>query len=154
MIRQIAGVDAVVASRQKPQALRGLVEQLGLRQDAAADRDHRVGGQDVGAFELVIDAHHRERSLGLCARQPVGAGARQLATLRRLVEIGRTQRIGLDAGLVDQMHPAGRAGGEHEFGPADHVVARERAIVVCRQACLTERGAKAAAGRARYHLNR
>ncbi len=115
-------MDAVIAAGQQPQALRGLVEQLGLGQDAAADRHHGVGGEDVGALELLVDAHQLERRLGLGARQPVGAGARQLAALGGLVDVGRTQRIGLDAGLVDERDPARRAGGEDEFGPADHVM--------------------------------
>ena len=118
------GVDAVVAAGQQAQALRGLVEQLGLGQDAAADRDHGVGGQDVGAAELLVVAHKLERGLGLCARQPIGAGARQLSALRRLVDIGRTQRIGLDAGLIDERDPAGRAGREHELRPANHFCLR------------------------------
>src|SRR6266545_1643763 len=117
------GMDPVIAPGQEPQALRGLVEQLGLRQYAAADRHDRVGGEDIGATELLIDAHLLERGFRLGARQPVGAGARQLTALRRLVEIGRAQRVGLDAGLIDQRDPAGRAGGEDEFGPADHFIA-------------------------------
>ena len=40
------GVDAMIAAGQKPQALRRFVEQFRLRQDAAADRDHGVGGED------------------------------------------------------------------------------------------------------------
>ena len=118
--RHTDGVDAVIAAGQQPQALRRFVEQLRLRQDAPADRDHGVGGEDVGAFELLVDAHHVERRLRLGAREPGGAGARQLAALRRLVDVGRPQRIGLDAGLVDQRQPARRAGSEHEFRSADH----------------------------------
>ncbi len=115
------GMDAVVAAGEQPQALRRLVEQLRLRQDAPADRDHGVGGEDVGAFELVVEPHHGERGFGLAARQPRGAGARQFAALRRLVDVGGAQRVGLDAGLIDQREPARRAGGEHEFWAADHL---------------------------------
>ena len=89
-------------------------------QDAPADRDHGVGGEDVGAFEFLVDAHHGERRVGLGAREPGGAGARQLALLRRLVDVGGFERVGLDAGLIDQREPARRAGGEHEFRTADH----------------------------------
>ena len=110
----------MIAAGEQPQALRRFVEQLRLRQDAPADGDHGVGGEDVGAFELFVDAHHVERRFGLVAREPRGAGARQFAALRRLVDIGRPQRIGLDAGLVDQREPARRAGSEHEFRTADH----------------------------------
>ena len=42
-------MDPVIAAGQQPQALRRFVEQLGLGQDAPADRDHRVGGEDIGS---------------------------------------------------------------------------------------------------------
>jgi hypothetical protein len=69
--------------------LRRFVEQLRLGQNTPADGDHGVGGEDVGAFELLVDAHHVERCFRLVAGEPRGAGARQLAALRRLVDIGR-----------------------------------------------------------------
>ena len=56
----------------------------------------------------------------LLAREPRGAGAGQFAAFRCLVEVGRTQRIGLDAGLVNKREPARRAGRENEFRPPDH----------------------------------
>ena len=92
----------MVATRQQPQALRGLVDQVGLRQDAAADRDHGVGGENERAAQLVVELDRLERGIGFGARQPVGAGARQFAPLRRLIDVGGTQRIGLDAGLIEQ----------------------------------------------------
>ncbi len=104
---------------QQPQALRGLVEQIGLRQDAPADRHHGVGGKDVGAGQLVVELHRGERGFRLGAGEPVGAGPRQLALLGHLVDVGRPQRVGLDADLVDQREPARRAGGKDEFGAAD-----------------------------------
>ena len=70
--RQIAGIDAMVAAGEQPQALRRLVEHLRLGQDAAADGDHGIGGEDERAFELLVGAHHRERRLGLLAREPRG----------------------------------------------------------------------------------
>jgi hypothetical protein len=108
----------VVAPRQQPQALRGFVDQIRLGQDAAADRDHGVGGQNEGAAQFVIELHRFERGVSLGAGQPIGAGARQLAPFRRFVDIGRPQRIGLDAGLVEQTEPPRRTGGENEFGTA------------------------------------
>ena len=114
------GVDAVVAARQQPQALRGLVDQIGFGQDAPADRDHGVGGEDEGAAQFVIELHRFQRGIGLGARQPVGAGARQLAPPRRLVDVGRAQRVGLDAGLVEQRQAPRRAGSKYEFGTAEH----------------------------------
>ena len=114
-------MDAMVAAGQQPQALRRLVEQLRLRQDAAADRHDGVGGENEGALQLFVEPQHGERRFGLAAREPRRAGARQFSALRRLVDVGRTQRVGLDAGLVDQRQPARRAGGENEFWPADHL---------------------------------
>ena len=100
-------VDPVIAPRQEPQALRSFVEQFGLWQDAPADGDHGVGGEDIGALELVIEPHGFERRLGLGAGEPIGAGTRQLAALRSLIELGRTQRVGLDTDLIDEGDPAG-----------------------------------------------
>ncbi len=70
-----------------------------------------------------------ERRLGLAARQAVGAGARQLAAFGRLVDVGRAQRVGLDAGLVDEREAPRRAGGEHEFRTADHADCREYGLM-------------------------
>ncbi len=111
----------MIAAGEKPQALRRFVEQFGLRQDAAADRNDGVGGENVGAFQFVIDAHHGKRGFRLLAGEPRGAGARQFAPLRRFVDVGGTQRVRLDANLVDQREPARRAGSEHEFLAADHL---------------------------------
>ena len=117
-------VDAVIATGQQPQALRGLVDQLGLGKDAPADRDHGVGGDDVGALELFVGAHMIERNLGLGARQPIGAGARQLSPLRGLIDIGRSQPVGLDAGLIEEGDAAGRPGREDELLPTCHFCLR------------------------------
>jgi hypothetical protein len=110
----------MVAAREQPQALRRLVDQIGLGENAAADRDHRVGGEDEGAAQFVVEPNRIQRGFGLDARQPIGAGARQLTASRRLVDVGRPQRIGLDAGLVEQRQAAGRAGSKNEFGAAEH----------------------------------
>src|SRR5947207_14207340 len=61
-----------------------------------------------------------QRGVGLGAGQAIGAGARQLAPLRGLVDIGRPQRIGLDAGLVEQAEPSRRTGSKNDFGAAKH----------------------------------
>ena len=114
-------VDAVIAPGKQSQALRRLVEQFRLRQNAPADGDNGVGGQNVGPFEVIVDAHHAERCFGLVAREPGGIGARQLAPLRRLVDIGGPQRVGFDADLVDKRKPARRAGGQNQFWTADHL---------------------------------
>ena len=76
------GVDAVIAARQQAQALRRFVEQFGLRQNAAADRHHGVGGEDEGAAQFVVELDVVERRRRLGVRQPVGIGARDLAAAR------------------------------------------------------------------------
>ena len=118
-------MNPVIAAGQQPQALPRFVQQFGLRQDATSYGDHRVGGQHVSAFELIVDAHEFERSLGLGPREAVRAGAGELAALGGFINIGWPQRIGLDACLIDQCDSPGRPGGEDEFGPADHVVRRK-----------------------------
>jgi len=71
----------VIASRQQAQALRRLVEQLGLWQGCAGRPRHGVGGEDISALEFFVGTQMIERGLA-CARQPIGAGARQFAPLR------------------------------------------------------------------------
>src|SRR6476620_6205326 len=44
-----AGMDAVIAPGKEPQALRGLIEQLGSWQYAPADGHHGVSRQDIRA---------------------------------------------------------------------------------------------------------
>ena len=112
----------MIAARQEPQALRRLVEQFRLGQDAAADRHHGIGGDDEGAAQLVGAAHASSAASRLGAREPRRVGARQLPLGRDLVDVGRQQLVGLDARLVEQPEPARRAGGEDELGPADHGV--------------------------------
>src|SRR5262249_9636584 len=114
-------VDPMVAAGQKPQALRRLVEQFGLRQDAAADRYDGICGEDERALQFLIKPQHRKRRFGLTARKTGSAGARQFSALRRFVNIGRTQSVGFDPSLVNQREPARGAGRENEFGPADHL---------------------------------
>src|SRR5213082_3602075 len=45
---------------------------------------------------------------------------RQIAPPRRLVDVGGTQRIGLDAGLIEQRQTPRRAGSKNKFGAAKH----------------------------------
>src|SRR5262249_26933323 len=43
-------VDAMITAGQQTQALGGFVDQLGLGQDAPADRNHGIGGEDISAL--------------------------------------------------------------------------------------------------------
>ncbi len=86
----------------------GFVEQFRLRQNAAADRDDGVGGEDIGAAQFVIELDGFQRRMGLGVRQPVGVGARQLATLRRLVDVRGLERVRLDPALIEQGETARR----------------------------------------------
>ena len=111
----------MITPGQKTQALRGFVEQLRLGQNAPSDRDHGIGGENESAFKLVIDAHHGQCGLGLAAGKPRGTSPRQFAPFRSFVDIGRPQRVRLDARLINQCEPARRTGSEHEFWAADHL---------------------------------
>ena len=98
-----------------PEARRRLVHHLGLRQDAAPDRDHRVGGEDEGFGEIVAVARRLPRDLGLRAGEALCELARRLGLQRRFVDIGRKKRVGLDAGLLQEREATRRAGRQHEL---------------------------------------
>ena len=51
------GIDAMGAAGEQAQAGGGLVDDLGLRQDAPADRDDRIGRNDVAAFQIGARLH-------------------------------------------------------------------------------------------------
>jgi hypothetical protein len=108
----------MITAREQAQALRGLIDQFGLGQDSPADRDDGIGCQHEAAAQVVVELDRFQRSLGLGAGQPVGAGARQFAPLRGFIDIGGTQRGGLDAGLIEQGETSWRSGRENEFGTA------------------------------------
>ena len=110
----------MIAARQQAEAEIGLLHGLGLGQDAAADGNDGVGGEHQ---RIAGDA----RGLGLVLggdRLLIGEAlrelARQLVALRRLVDVGRHQMLGLDADLVEQREaPRGRRG-KDEFGTCRH----------------------------------
>jgi len=54
-------------------------------------------------------------------RKARGVGARNLAAVRRFIEIGGLERIRLNPGLIDKRKTARRAGSKYEFGTADHL---------------------------------
>src|SRR5262249_43345349 len=114
------GVDPVIASRQKPEALASLVQQFRLGQDSPADGDHRVGSDNIGTPQFLVEPDGLQSRLSLGAGNPGCTGRGQFARLRDLVDVSGLQGIRLDAGLVDQGEPARRAGSKDEFGSADH----------------------------------
>jgi len=117
-------VDAVVAPGEETQALRRLVEQFCLGKNAPTDRDNGIGGQNKGTTQLVVQIHISERRRGLGMGKPRGVGARNLAAMRRLIEVRRLQRIGFDPSLIDQSKPSRRAGRKDEFWATDHLTAK------------------------------
>ena len=113
----------MIATRKQAQALRRLVEQLCLGKNTPANRDHRIGGQNIGAAQFVIQVHIFQSRRGLGVGEPGGVGARNLAATRGLIEIRGLERVRLDSGLIDQGKSARRTGSEHEFGTTDHLSA-------------------------------
>ena len=97
-----------------------VVAGLRFRQDAPADRDHRVCRQHIAAFALGVALHGGKGLLGLLAAQALGERARMLGTLRRLVDIGGQDAVGLDASLLQELDPAGRSRGKHELVHGAH----------------------------------
>jgi hypothetical protein len=118
----------MITAGQQTQALGGFINQLGLGQNAPADRNHSIGSEDISALQFFVGTHEIKRDLGLRAREPIGTSARQFASLRRFIDIGRAQRVGLDAGLTDERDPARRARSEDELGTADHFCLRHACI--------------------------
>jgi hypothetical protein len=56
--------------------------------------------------------------------KPRGVSARNLATMRGLIEVRGLERIGLDPGLIDQGKSSRRAGRKYEFWATDHLTAK------------------------------
>jgi len=108
--------------------LRRLVQQLGLGQDAAADRHHGIGGQDVGALELLVDAYQRKR--GPPSRAPAGLAQARGSSPRcgvSSMSVGRSESGSIPA-WFDQLHAAGRTGCEHELRTSDHARSLPRIV--------------------------
>ncbi len=89
---------------------------LAFRQDAPADRDDRVGGDEIGADQLGLLVLDLVRGLRLAGRQALREKAGRLAALRSLVDLGRKQRVDLEPRLLQEREAPGRGGGEHEPG--------------------------------------
>src|SRR5262249_21678873 len=118
------GVDTMIASRKQTQALRRLVEQFCLGKNTPTDRDNGISGQNKGAAQLIVQIHISQRRRGLGMGKARRVSAWNLAAMRRLVEVRRLQRIGLDPGLIDQGKPSRRTGRKDEFWATDHLTAK------------------------------
>jgi hypothetical protein len=90
------------ASRQQAQASGGLIGDLAFGQNAPPDADDRIGGDGEATTELRTFCGHRRRDRGLLRGEPLYESARRFAPARRLVDIGRDHRVGVDAHLRKQ----------------------------------------------------
>ncbi len=94
-------MDAVAAPREQAQRRPRLLLALRLGEDPPAGGDHRIGGE-----------HQRARlahGLGLLGGHPAGVAMRKLAPARRLVDLGRQDRVGDHADAPQEREPS-RAG--------------------------------------------
>jgi len=62
----------------------------------------RIGGDGEATTELRTFCRHRRRDRGLLRGEPLYESARRFAPARRLVDIGRDHRVGVDAHLRKQ----------------------------------------------------
>ena len=125
-----AGHDAMPGAGEEVEAASGGRLVLGLRQDAAAARHHGVGREHDGA------AAARRHGGRLLLGEALGMLARQLAAVRRLVEDGRVDRVGLDADLAQEVEAPRRGGGQDERQDCGHL-AGARPIAACAHGQLT-----------------
>ena len=110
-----AGIDAMIAAREQPQALRGFVEQFGLRQDAPSDRDHGVGGEDERAAQFLVGCTASAASALSCARRLAQVRGNS-PSQRNFIDVRGQQHVRLDAGLIHQRQPPWRARSEDKLG--------------------------------------
>ncbi len=101
---------------QEIEARLRLVARLALRQDAQADADHRIRSERQAGGKIRPLARNRRRGERLLTGQPFGEPARLFAPVRRFVDLGRQDRIGLDADLRKERKPARRSRPQHETG--------------------------------------
>jgi len=88
------------------------------KESLALDFKHPAGRAILD--ELIASADVVVQNLAPGTADGLGLSARQLTALGCLVDVSRAQRVGLDTSLIDERQPAWRAGGEHDFGTADH----------------------------------
>ena len=104
----------MAAAGEQAQAGRAFVSELRLWQDAPSDSDHGIGGEDEGVAQLRVAAGVVPRHFRLGMREALHQVARQLLTLRRLIDVRREELVRLDADLPQELQPPRRGGGEHE----------------------------------------
>ncbi|MBS1165549.1 MAG: hypothetical protein H6R00_1574 [Proteobacteria bacterium] len=109
------------AAGQQRDAAFGVGKGFGLRQDAAADGDHRVGGQHQHlAARIILQRHAVGGDLGFGAGETAGKAARQFGVARGLVDVGRQHQVGRDAELIEQRHAARARRGQDQDGTIGH----------------------------------
>jgi len=104
----------MAAAGQEVEARRCLVERLAFRQDPPADADHRVRGEREARREIGRLRRHRRRSERLLHGQSFGERARRFAATRRLIDLGRQDRVRLDADLGQKREPTRGSRRKHE----------------------------------------
>jgi hypothetical protein len=92
----------VRAAGQHPQAGGGLVDDLGLRQDAPPDCHHGVGGEDEGLAQVLAVTRRLAGDLRLRPGEALHELPRRFRFQRRLIHIRRQQRVGLDPRLLQE----------------------------------------------------
>jgi hypothetical protein len=109
-------VDAVGAAAQQAEHVGRLMLELGLAEHPASDRHHGVGGKQEGLGIFRLGLGDLQRGLSLGAGKATHDMARDLALPHALIDGGRPQRIGRDAGLLEKLKTPRRSGGEHQLG--------------------------------------
>src|SRR5688572_5726321 len=106
-------------ARKEGEAAIGIVHRLGLRQEAPADGDDSVGGEDDRSRRFFLVELFARRLRLLLGEAHAGV-ARQLGTARCLVDRCRDDAVGLDADLREELKAPRRGGGEDELDAAGH----------------------------------
>ena len=104
----------MAAAGQETEAHLRVVARLALRQDAQTDANHRIRSERQAGREIRPPTRNRRRGERLLAGQPFGETARLFAPAWRFVDLGREDRIGLEADLRKELKPARRSRPKHE----------------------------------------
>ncbi len=108
------GGDAVGAAGEEREAISHLLVRLRLGQDAPADGDHRVGGQEERGRPLPRSGG----GAGLRFGEALRIGAGEFAAVDGFVDAGGPDRAGHDARLGEQGQAARTFARENEQGRA------------------------------------